>query len=188
MNRSIPDLRHPNCLSQKYLSELPKVSVIILFNNEGFSVFKRSLHSLYNRTPHKLIEEVILVNDKSTYDYLYEPLKKYVHENFPALTFRFIDLPQRLGLMRARVEGARAARGIFLFVTESHVEYPFGWLPPLLEPHLIHQNKERLLTVPIIDNIEYTQFKYYGNDRGNLGSRGVFDWELGNSIYTFFNN
>lgn len=81
--------------------------------------------------------------------------------------------------MRARVEGARVAKGNFLFVTESHVEYPFGWLPPLLEPHMIHQKKYRLLTVPIIDNIEYTQFKYYENDRGNLGSRGVFDWELG---------
>lgn len=158
VNRSIPDFRHPGCLKKKYLSNLPKVSVIILFNNEAFSVFKRSLHSLYNRTPHSLIEEVILVNDKSTYEYLYDPLKKYVKENFPSLTFHFVDLKERIGLSRARIEGARAAKGKYIFVSESHVEYPFGWLPPLLEPHLAHASRKRLVTTPIIGIINFFFF------------------------------
>lgn len=161
MNRSIPDFRHPECLKQKYLLHLPKISVIILFNNEGFSVFKRSLHSLYNRTPHQLIEEVILVNDKSTYEYLYEPLKDYVRENFPSLKFRFIDLQKRAGLSKARVEGARAANGEYLFISESHVEYPFGWLPALLEPHVTGQHENRLVTVPIIGKTDVDFISIY---------------------------
>lgn len=160
VNRSIPDYRHPDCLKKKYLLNLPKVSVIILFNNEAFSTFKRSLHSLYNRTPHKLIEEVILVNDNSTYEYLYGPLKNYIKENFPSLIFRFIDLKERVGLSRARIEGARVAQGKYIFVSESHVEYPWGWLPPLLEPHLTHKSRKRLVTTPII-GIKILQLSFF---------------------------
>lgn len=65
VNRSVPDFRHPNCIEKKYYSLLPKISVIIIFNDEIFSAFKRTLHSLYNRNPHESMEEVILVNDYS---------------------------------------------------------------------------------------------------------------------------
>lgn len=175
VNRSIPDFRHPECLSLKYPRHLPKVSIVIIFNNELFSVFKRTLHSLYNRTPHKLVEEVILVNDKSTYDYLYDPLKKYIEEHFPLMKFIIVNMKERVGLMRARVEGAKRAKSEFIFISEPHCEMTYNWLPPLLEPLL---NNERIVTVPIIDNVEYNELNYYENDRGNLGSRGVFDWGL----------
>ncbi|XP_070497840.1 N-acetylgalactosaminyltransferase 4-like [Chironomus tepperi] len=175
VNRSIPDFRHPKCLKMKYLKDLPKVSIIIIFVDENFHVFKRTLHSLYNRTPHELIEEVILVNDNSTKDYLYDPLKNYVEENFPEIQFNIINLNKRHGLMQARVIGAKAARSEFLFISEPHCEMTYNWLPPLLQPLV---NDKKVVTVPIVDNIEYNELQYYQNDRGNKGSRGVFDWNL----------
>lgn len=175
VNRSIPDFRHPQCLEKKYLRVLPRVSILIIFNNEVFSVFKRTLHSLYNRTPHELIEEVILVNDHSDLDYLYEPLQSYIDEHFPDLKFETINLKRRVGLMQARVIGAEAAKSDFLFIMEPHCEMTYNWLPPLIEPLL---QDHRTVTVPIVDNIEWKELTYYENDKGNTGSRGVFDWDL----------
>ena len=176
VNRSIPDFRHPRCHEKKYLRKLPKVSIVIIFNNEVFSVFKRTLHSLYNRTPHELIQEVILVNDNSTYEDLYDPLKSYIEQNFKKIVIKIINLNQRLGLMKTRVIGVKAATSEFVFVMEPHCEMTYNWLPPLIEPLL---DNPRTVTVPIIDNIEYEHLEYYENDKGNLGCRGVFDWNLG---------
>lgn len=175
VNRSVPDFRHPDCLQKKYWSILPPVSIVIIFHNEIFSVFKRTLHSLYNRTPHKLIMEVILVNDKSTLDYLYDPLKNYIKENFADLDIKIINLEKRVGLMKARVAGAKAAKSEFIFIMEPHCEMTYNWLPPLIEPLL---NEERVVTVPIVDNVEWKELEYYENDQGNRGCRGVFDWSL----------
>lgn len=58
---------------------------------------------------------------------------------------------------------------------EPHCEMTYNWLPPLIEPLL---DEKRIVTVPIIDNIEYRKLYYYENDKGNKGSRGVFDWDL----------
>ncbi|CAO1355695.1 unnamed protein product [Diamesa serratosioi] len=176
VNRSIPDFRAKECLKIKYLKNLPAVSIIIIFNNEAFSVFKRTLHSLYNRTPHTLIKEVILVNDFSTYDFLYDPLKNYVEENFKNIEFKIINLVERGGLMKAKAFGAQAATSDYLFIMEPHCELTYNWLPPLIEPLL---RNPKLVTVPIVDNIEYVKLFYYENDRGSEGSRGVFDWDLG---------
>lgn len=176
LSRSIPDFRHRDCLRRKYFSRLPRVSIIIIFNNEVFSVFKRTLVSLYNRTPHELVEEVILVNDNSTLAHLYDPLRMFVVENFPDFKFKIINLNKRHGLMKARVIGAKAASSEIIFMMEPHCEMTYNWLPPLIEPLL---EDHRVVTVPIIDNIEWQEMKYYENDLGNLGSRGIFDWKLG---------
>ena len=175
VNRSIPDLRHPECLNKKYLRNLPRVSIVIIFNNEIFSTFKRTLHSLYNRTPHELIEEVILINDASTLEHLYDPLRIYIDENFADFNFEIINIKERVGLMQARVIGAKAAKSEFLFIMEPHCEMTYNWLPPLIEPLL---KNPRTVTVPIIDNVEWKEMTYYENEKGNKGCRGVFDWEL----------
>lgn len=132
VNRTIPEYRHPDCLKKTYWRHLPRVSIIIIFNNEIFSVFKRTLHSLYNRTPHELIKEVILVNDFSTLDYLYDPLKDYIEQNFSAINITIINLKNREGLMKARVAGAKAATSKYIFVMEPHCEMGYNWLPPLI--------------------------------------------------------
>ncbi|XP_056410490.1 fragile X messenger ribonucleoprotein 1 homolog B-like [Hyla sarda] len=65
LERSLPDIRHPNCKHKLYLEKLPNTSIIIPFHNEGWTSLLRTIHSVINRTPDSLIEEIILVDDFS---------------------------------------------------------------------------------------------------------------------------
>ncbi|KTG37711.1 hypothetical protein cypCar_00031373, partial [Cyprinus carpio] len=65
LDRSLPDIRHPNCKQKLYLENLPNTSIIIPFHNEGWSSLLRTIHSITNRTPDHLIAEIILVDDYS---------------------------------------------------------------------------------------------------------------------------
>nr|XP_046267469.1 polypeptide N-acetylgalactosaminyltransferase 10 [Scatophagus argus] len=65
LNRSLPDIRHPNCKQKLYAEKLPNTSIIIPFHNEGWSSLLRTVHSVLNRSPPQLIAEVILVDDFS---------------------------------------------------------------------------------------------------------------------------
>uniref|UniRef100_A0A8C0QB19 Polypeptide N-acetylgalactosaminyltransferase 10 n=1 Tax=Canis lupus familiaris TaxID=9615 RepID=A0A8C0QB19_CANLF len=65
LNRSLPDIRHPNCNSKRYLETLPNTSIIIPFHNEGWSSLLRTVHSVLNRSPSELIAEIVLVDDFS---------------------------------------------------------------------------------------------------------------------------
>jgi polypeptide N-acetylgalactosaminyltransferase len=70
----------------------------------------RTLHSIYNRTPHFLVREIILVNDNSTLPELNENLKEYTQKHFGDLVKHYV-LRERMGLINARMEGARIAKG-----------------------------------------------------------------------------
>jgi hypothetical protein len=65
LNRSLPDPRSLHCKSVKYSPNLPKTSVIIIFHNEAWSTLLRTVHSVINRSPDHLIEEILLVDDFS---------------------------------------------------------------------------------------------------------------------------
>lgn len=88
----------------------------------------RTIHSIYNRTPRELLLEMLLVNDASTKTELHEPLEEYVRDHFDARV-KIVNLPERKGLIVARMEGARKAKGdVLVFLdahTEANVEYRF---------------------------------------------------------------
>lgn len=168
VNRSIPDLRSAECRQQKYSNKLPSTSFIIIFHNEVLSVLKRTIHSVWNRSPSNLLHEIILVNDASTELELYDELQKYVAMNF-GKKVKIINLPERKGLIRTRMEGARAATGEVLVFFDSHMEVGYNFLPPLLAP--IKENR-RISTVPLLDDFDAKNFEYYGLNP----TRGVVDW------------
>jgi len=122
---------HCRCRDKQYLKKLPSTSVIVIFHNEYFSILMRTVHSIFNRTPHELLHEIILVNDASTKEELYEPLQAYIAENFDERV-KVVNLKNRSGLIVTRMEGARRATGEVLMFLDCHMEVNVNWLPPLL--------------------------------------------------------
>ena len=74
----MPDIRHPGCKTKLYHAALPTVSVVIPFYNEHWSTLLRTFHSVINRSPSKLLKEVILVDDASNKPELKMQLDDYV--------------------------------------------------------------------------------------------------------------
>ena len=59
-----------------------------------------------------------------------KPLDDYVTQHMPRV--RVIHLAERSGLIRARMAGARRAKGDVIIFLDSHSEANVNWLPPLL--------------------------------------------------------
>lgn len=107
LHRSLPDARSDECRSLSYPSKLPTASVIIIFHNEGWSTLLRTIWSVINRSPRELVKEIILVDDYSTWEHLKRQLDDYV-ELLP-VQIKVIRTPKRVGLIRARLIGAKHA-------------------------------------------------------------------------------
>ncbi|NP_001161259.1 polypeptide GalNAc transferase 6-like [Nasonia vitripennis] len=170
LNRSIPDIRHPDCKNKRYLKDLDPVSVVVSFHNEHFSTLMRTCWSVINRSPPSLLHEIILVDDASTKVELKDKLDEYVKKNLPKV--KIVRLPRRSGLIRGRLAGARKATAKILVFLDSHSEANVNWLPPLLEPIA---KDYKTCVCPFIDVIAYETFEYRAQDEG---ARGAFDWEL----------
>ena len=65
IHRSLPDVRDPGCRKIQYKAPPVTASVVMCFHNEAWSVLLRSIHSLIDRTPSRLLKEIILVDDFS---------------------------------------------------------------------------------------------------------------------------
>ncbi|XP_071950569.1 polypeptide N-acetylgalactosaminyltransferase 1-like [Antedon mediterranea] len=169
LERSIPDTRPNQCKSKEYSNRLPSTSVIICFTEESWTPLLRTVHSVINRSPPELIEEIILVDDYSQRDqYLKEPLENYM-KKFPKV--KILRLQKREGLIRARLKGAEIANGEVLTFLDSHVECNVGWLEPLLQR--VWEDRTTVVC-PVIDAIDDKTFKYMQS--GNL--IGAFNWEM----------
>ncbi|KAL1494762.1 hypothetical protein ABEB36_010308 [Hypothenemus hampei] len=170
LDRAVPDIRHKMCKSKKYLKDLPSVSVIVPFHNEHWTTLLRTAISVVNRSPPELLKEIILVDDFSSKEFSKKPLDDYLAANLSKAYV--IHLPERSGLIRARLAGAKVATGEVLIFLDSHTECNVNWLPPLLEPIA---RDYKVCVCPFIDVIQYETFEYRAQDEG---ARGAFDWEF----------
>ncbi|XP_041356927.1 polypeptide N-acetylgalactosaminyltransferase 13-like [Gigantopelta aegis] len=166
VTRRLPDIRSPVCKSRIY-TDLPEASVIVVFRNEAWSVLLRTVHSILNRAPPRLIKEIILVDDYSDYDFLKEPLDRYMKKLDKV---RILRTEKREGLIRCRLLGYGVARAPVLVFLDSHIECFPGWLEPLLAP--IHENP-MTSTVPVIQQINTNHFKISTTEGQAVGG---FDW------------
>ncbi|EPY88417.1 polypeptide N-acetylgalactosaminyltransferase 11 [Camelus ferus] len=55
------------CKDKSYPTDLPVASVVICFYNEALSALLRTVHSVLDRTPARLLHEIILVDDDSDF-------------------------------------------------------------------------------------------------------------------------
>ncbi|PAV86556.1 hypothetical protein WR25_11946 [Diploscapter pachys] len=173
VNRSLPDYRSSKCQDKEELYRsmtLPKVSIIIVFHNEAWTTLLRTLHSVVNRSPLNLIEELILVDDLSDRPYLRKPLDTYL-KRLP-ITIKIVHLKERSGLIRARLTGSEMAKGKILLFLDAHVEVTDGWLEPLLAR--VAEDRKRVVA-PIIDVISDDSFEYVTASDTTWGG---FNWHL----------
>uniref|UniRef100_A0ABI7XWE5 Polypeptide N-acetylgalactosaminyltransferase n=1 Tax=Felis catus TaxID=9685 RepID=A0ABI7XWE5_FELCA len=162
LDRTIPDYRPKKCRQVTHTADLPQISVVFIFVNEALSVILRSVHSVVNRTPSRLLKEVILVDDNSDSAELKTSLDQYVNRRYPGLV-KIVRNSRREGLIRARLQGWKAATAPVVGFFDAHVEFGTGWAEPALTR--IQEDRRRIV-LPAIDNIKYDTFEDW-LDRGD---------------------
>ncbi|XP_032921303.1 polypeptide N-acetylgalactosaminyltransferase 5 [Catharus ustulatus] len=169
VDRAIADTRPAGCSEQQVHDDLPSTSIIMCFVDEVWSALLRSVHSVLSRSPPRLVQEIILVDDCSTKEYLKEQLDTYMSQ-FPKV--KVLHLRERHGLIRARLAGAEIARGDVLTFLDSHVECNVGWLEPLLDRVRLRRTK---VACPVIEVISDKDMSYMTVDNFQ---RGIFTWPM----------
>ncbi|XP_062051443.1 probable polypeptide N-acetylgalactosaminyltransferase 8 [Lepus europaeus] len=172
-NRSLPDTRDSRCLQKTYPSPLPSLSVVLIFVNEALSIIQRAITSIINRTPSRLLKEIILVDDFSSNrelkEYLDERIKLY-NQKYPGL-LKIIRHTKRKGLAQARNTGWEAATADVVAILDAHVEVNVGWAEPILARI---QEDRTVIISPVFDNIHFDTFVL---EKYDLAVDG-FNWEL----------
>ncbi|XP_037914101.1 putative polypeptide N-acetylgalactosaminyltransferase 9 isoform X1 [Hermetia illucens] len=172
VHRSLPDPRDEWCKEPgRYKDDLPPTDVIICFHNEAWSVLLRTVHSVLDRSPEQLINNVILVDDYSDMAHLKGQLEDYF-KDYPKV--KIVRAQKREGLIRARLLGARYATAPVLTYLDSHCECTIGWLEPLLDR--IGRNSTTVVC-PVIDVIDDTTLEYHWKNSDGVNVGG-FDWNL----------
>ncbi|CAN9508412.1 unnamed protein product [Ophioblennius macclurei] len=154
VDRKIPDTRNSRCSQKKYPEDLPTVSVVLIYLDEALSVIKRAVRSIVDRTPPRLLKEIILVDDHSSNEDLMDKLDQYlngVQEERPGLVKR-VRHSQHLGLTQARLSGWKVATGDVVAILDAHIEAHLQWAEPLLAR--IKEDRTVILT-PVFDKINY---------------------------------
>ncbi|WKY03033.1 hypothetical protein Q1695_016376 [Nippostrongylus brasiliensis] len=171
IHRTLPDILDKECITEKYHDDLPDTSVVVCFHNEAWSVLLRTVHSILERTPDKLLKEIILVDDFSDMPHTKEPLARYMSQ-FPKV--KILRMEKREGLIRARLRGAAIAQGKVLTYLDSHCECMEGWVEPLLDRI---KRDPTTVVCPVIDVIDDNTFQYHYS-KAYFTNVGGFDWGL----------
>ncbi|XP_053729569.1 polypeptide N-acetylgalactosaminyltransferase 17 [Synchiropus splendidus] len=170
LDRTIPDHRPSKCIKVNFPRDLPQISLIFIFVNEALSVILRSVHSAVNHTPAHLLKEIILVDDHSDDEQLKGPLEEYVNKRYPGLV-KIVRNQKREGLIRARIEGWKAATAEVTGFFDAHVEFTPSWAEPVLAR--LKEDHKRII-LPSIDNIKHDTFEVERYENSGHG----YNWEL----------
>lgn len=171
LNRTLPDVRKEACQKLNYGQQvLPSATIIIVFHNEAWSTLMRTIYSVISRTPRYLLKQIILVDDNSQREFLGASLEEDVSKL--EVPVKIIRTGQRIGLIKARLEGAKNATGQVLIFLDAHCEVTQGWIEPLLGRI---SEKRTAVVCPVIDIINDDNFSYVKSFSLHWGA---FNWEL----------
>lgn len=171
LDRTLIDSRHEQCSQIRYdTNRLKPASVVIVFFNEPFSTLMRSVHSVLNSSPPKILHEIVLVDDGSTINWIRTgELEKYI--GYLPKT-KLVRLPVRKGIVAARMAGIRAAESEIFVILDSHVEVQPYWLEPMLSRI---QNAPSTIVMPQVDGTDPETFE---PQPGGIGCTLTFLWKL----------
>ena len=172
LKRKLPDVRHESCKVIDYDKDLPSASVIIIFNNEMLSTLLRTVWSVLLMSPAKYLKEVIMVDDCSNNTDIIKVLPMYLEHRLPENVILHRTQKQ-LGLIGARMAGAKIATADAIIFLDSHCEATIGWLEPLLQRI---KDKPNNLVIPSIDSISAQNLAFHGHPGGVSTQVGGFTW------------
>lgn len=152
--------------------------LVLYFADEAGCAMRRTMQAVRGpRTPRAALAEVILFDDSST------PLAEAAVAAAGGIDggdeqppIRWLRSETRLGVVRARMAAARAARADVLVFLDSHCEPQAGWLPPLLA---LIRAEPRAVALPVIESIDGRTWQYRPGPSPEHPPRGVLtDWNL----------
>lgn len=143
----IPDARTPACKNQPNKGATVPATLIIDFFDYTFYDMKLTLESVKKFTAPSLIKEIIIVDDGTTLEYILSDVKLYMKKLSNAVLLRN---EERMGQAAARIQAAKAAKGVNLIFLDPTVVVSKGWIEPLLA---FIQKEPNVIAVPHHDKI-----------------------------------
>ncbi|NXE64780.1 GLT17 acetylgalactosaminyltransferase, partial [Calcarius ornatus] len=165
LDRSIPDYRPTKCLGVCAQRELQELSHIPAFPRLSLGCCFTGAWGVVSLEPGNRTGCVSLSPEE-----LKAPLEEYVNKRYPGLV-KVVRNQKREGLIRARIEGWKAATGQVTGFFDAHVEFTAGWAEPVLSR--IQENRKRVI-LPSIDNIKQDNFEVQRYENSAHG----YSWEL----------
>ncbi|NXK70556.1 GLT13 acetylgalactosaminyltransferase, partial [Sylvietta virens] len=171
LNRSLPDVRLDGCSGNSSPARNPQfpISHPSLPSGSGSHSLCPVPPALVPSPSPALLEPLQALHQIHL-KFLKASLENYVRKL--EVPVRILRMPQRSGLIRARLRGAAAARGQVLTFLDAHCECTLGWLEPLLAR--IKEDRKTVVC-PIIDVISDDTFEYMA---GSDMTYGGFNWKL----------
>lgn len=178
LDREPKDIRKEECKHWDYPPEemMPTVSVVLVFHNEAWSTLMRTVHSVFNMTPKKILKEIVMIDDGSNKPHLGSQLEEYLVGKFDGKALLYRN-GERHGLIRARCDGARKSTGDILIYLDAHCEAGVNWIYPLITPIMKDWSVTTCPLVDVIDGNKYTFTEQAGGDEDGH-ARGAWDWDL----------
>lgn len=91
-------------------------------------------------------------------------MENYIKENFEGKV-KLVKLETRLGLIVARMKGAKKATSEVLVFLDSHIEVNVNWLPPLLGQLKLLNFRSNLMMMIFRADCDETTNLHYANHR-----------------------
>lgn len=168
----IPDLRSKACKRVEY-SLREKASIIIDFNDYQFFDLKNTIQSVLNQNGYEeTVQEIIVVDDGSTLEYIRQELDRYL-KTVPKA--RLIQFNVQRGTLKARMAATKEARTDIVVYLEASVLCGHGWLEPLIDLLI----KDRgVVALPHYDRVHSPVSLEYRGTRGDLQAAPTWNFGL----------
>lgn len=171
VTRDVIDERPDECKKRMFnYSALPTLSVVTPLHNEALTTLLRHVHAILNRTPPKLLKDIILVDDNSTLSYLGTDFQEYLR--ILDSKIQIVRNTQREGLILSRLKGEVMTQGDVVVFMDAHMEVCEGWAEPLLERI---KSQSAIVVQPDIAAIDGDTFSLYTGFKVKF--RGGFGWD-----------
>ncbi|KAF4752416.1 hypothetical protein FOZ63_031968, partial [Perkinsus olseni] len=177
----------PGTGRQEIQNLLPGTSVVIPARFEADYLVKTIYYTFLYTEP-DLLAEILVVDDNSE-----EPLEPLVVQSFEeggvleSLTseqkakIRILRLPEREGLIRAKIIGADSARGTYILFLDGHCRVVPGYMQSMI--NMIANNGYKTIVTPIVTDVNGTTWEHRSMDGG---SKMMFEWNF--EFYWFEDN